>query len=52
MNAIKKAQRTKDPAAQLFIIATHRDTPSLVLRKLTDLGPDFVRSEAKKRLKR
>lgn len=50
--AIQKARHSKEAAAALFIIATHRDAPASALRALTKIGPDFVRDEATRRLTR
>lgn len=52
MNAIKRAKRSKDPMAGLFIVASHPDAPRSVLQWVADRGPDMLRPIAQKRLRR
>ena len=52
MDAVKKAQRSKDPTPELFIVAVHSDTPRSVLQWVADCGPGILRPIAQKRLRR
>lgn len=50
LKAVKRAEDSADPAAELYIIVVHPDTPKSVLQVLANLGPDFIRDEASRRL--
>lgn len=52
VEAVRRAKRSRDYSEQLYIIATHRYVPRSVLRELARSGPDFVRAEAVRRLRR
>ena len=48
--AIDRAKRASDPAAELYIIVVHPNAPRSVLQELSHTGPDFIRDEASRRL--